>query len=117
MAKEKPDEFRIFFKRFGKDIEVMKTFGTKEKAKEKLGQILKGTLARSGFVTKKGEKLGFKELGFGEMFRPAKRDTKRIVQKAKYSLSAPSEVSEIQFFKKKSKGKKKKKSSKYDWFS
>ena len=96
------DIFTVLGKRFGKDTELFKT-SNKAEAEGKLFSFLKGTLGRSGKIEKGGKALSFGELDMfksGE-FRPAKRDTTRIVQKAKYSLGTRAETKEIQYFKKK----------------
>ncbi|PJE81143.1 hypothetical protein COU58_04220 [Candidatus Pacearchaeota archaeon CG10_big_fil_rev_8_21_14_0_10_32_42] len=114
MAKKPKEEiFSIFGKRFGKDL-FLGTAETKDEAEKKLGKFLIKTLGRSGKIKKDGEELSFKELNFGKMFRPSKKDTFRVVQKARFSLGSQSEIGEIQMFKK-SKSKRKK-NSKFNWF-
>lgn len=113
---EKRDEsFKIFGKRFGEDI-LLGTSKTKKEAEKKLEKFLIGTLGRSGKIVKNDKVLPFEELSFGEMFRAAKKDKGRVVQKAKYSLGTKAETQEIQFFKKKPSRSKKNK-NKFDWFS
>lgn len=99
--------FSVLGRRFGKDVSLG-TFTTKPQAERELFKFLKSTLGRSGKIKKGEEELSFGELDLfkGGEFRPAKRDSKRIVQKAKFSLSSPFEKREIQYFKRKS-GKKK----------
>jgi len=107
IAREKPELFRTFGKRFGRDVQLFA--GTKEQATEKLKGFLKLTLGRSGFVLNpKGEKEELKNLGFE--YQPSKREKGRIVQKAEFSLGTYPERKEIQYFRKK-KGKK------VNWFS
>ena len=101
--------FRVFGRRFGQDIQI----GEGE-AKEKLKSFLKKTLGRSGQIKKGGEALEFKNLGFGNEFRSAKKDITRIVQKAKFSLGTGSEVLEIQRARKGSNNPKRRKS--INWF-
>lgn len=114
---EEGELYAVFGKRFGKDIKLFETT-SKRKAEEKALQFLKGTLGRSAVITKGGKPLSFGELDLlkSREFRPSKKSKTRIVQKAKFSLGTPSEVKEIQYFKKKSKGKKKKKGF-IDWFA
>jgi len=94
--------FKIFGKRFGKDIEIGKA-PSQAKAEEKLTQFLKGTLGRSGFITKEGVRVKSRLRGFE--FRPSKVDPFRVVQKRKFSLGTGSEVGELQFFKRRGKRK------------
>lgn len=105
------DIYSVFGKRFGKDIEIFKT-KSKKQAEQETIKFLKGTLGRSAVITKGGKPLKFSELGglfkTGE-FRPSKKSKTRIVQKKEYSLSSFPERKEIQYFKRKSSGKKKKK--------
>ena len=105
------DSFSVFGKRFGKDIKLFETT-SKEKGTEKLLSFLKGTLGRSGYISKNGEKLSFEELGLSNEFRPSKKDKKRVVQKSEFSLGSFGERKEIQYFKKKSS----KKNKKFGWF-
>jgi len=101
---EEPELFEVFGKRFGRDISLLKT-PSKLKAEKGLLGFLRGTLGRSGYVLKGGQKVGFKEfslLSKNPTLRPSKKDSTRIVQKAKYSLGTGAEVREIQYFKKKS---------------
>jgi hypothetical protein len=88
------EEFSVFGRRFGKDILLSKE-KTPEKAKEKLSGFLKGTLGRSGFIETKGRRLGFEEVNLGNMFTPSKKESGRIVQRARFSLSSGSERREI----------------------
>lgn len=106
--------FEAFGKRFGKDISLG-TFKSKTKAESVLSNFLKGTLARSGFISKGGQKVK-SDLLRSPIFRPSKKDKFRVVQKAKYSLGSPSEVSEINYFKNRSK-KKTKKSKGLNWLA
>ncbi|MEA3296010.1 MAG: hypothetical protein U9Q27_02635, partial [Patescibacteria group bacterium] len=102
---KEPELFKVFGRRFGEDFLIGKTTDL-VKAQQKLKSFLKGTLGRSGTITKQGEAISFQKLKlFGAEFRPAKKNKKRIVQKAKFSLGSFGETSEIQYFKKKSKGK------------
>jgi len=110
VAKE-PETFSVFARRFGQDIKILETT-SKKQAEKKLAEFLTGTLGRSGYLTKKGEKIE-SSLFQSPIFRPAKKDPLRVVQKAKFSLSAPSEVQEIQFFKRTKKSKKRK--GIFDW--
>lgn len=113
-GKVKDEEiFEVFGKRFGKDIKLFET-PEKKKAEAELSKFLRGTLGRSGFITKAGEKIE-SSLLLSPMFRRAKREPKRVVQKARFSLSAPSEVQEIQYFRGKSRGKRGRKN--INWFS
>lgn len=104
-ANAEPELFKVFGKRFGKDIELLSTTN-KDIAESKLKSFLKGTLGRSGKIIKNNEPLSFKELkSFGGEFREAKKDPFRIVQKAKFSLGTKGETSEIQMFKSRKKKK------------
>ena len=98
------ETFEVFGKRFGKDIKLLETTSP-ERAEEKALEFLKGTLGRSAKITKGGKALEFKALKLSRNieFRPAKRESTRIVQKAKYSLGTGAEVKEIQYFKRKRK--------------
>ena len=104
----KEDIFSIYGRRYGKDL-LLGEFGTKEKSKEELVKFLKGTLGRSGFVEKGGQKISFEELGLGFEFRKSKAERGRIVQKARFSLSGFQEKKEIQ------QARKKKKNVKFKW--
>lgn len=99
--------YQVFVRRFGKEVKIFEG-GSKKKAKEELVKSLIGTLGRSGQIFEGGKPISFEKLNLGKMFRPAKKNQKRIVQKAKYSLGSFGERREIQYFKKKnSKGKNK----------
>lgn len=111
LKKAESEGFEVFGKRFGRDLSLG-VFPTKRKAKQKLESFLVGTLGRSGFVEKGGKKVKLDLLG--GMFRPAKKDPFRVVQKAKFSLGTSSEKSEIQYFKKKS-SKRKKTKNVFGW--
>lgn len=104
VSKISEDTFEVFGKRFGKDIKLFETTDL-GKAEEKTLQFLKGTLGRSAKITKGGKALEFSKLRLSKNieFRPAKRESTRIVQKAKYSLGTGAEVKEIQYFKRKRK--------------
>ena len=108
-AKDKIEQLRIqmfevYGKRFGKDLLLGETTNP-IKAKSILKSFLRSTLGRSGFVKSEGKKI---DVSFkSPEFRKSKSDPLRVVQKAKYSLSSGKEQSEIQFFKRKSKRKKK----------
>jgi hypothetical protein len=110
---EEPELIQIFGKRFGKDILLGKTTN-KQKADIELEKFLRGGLGRSGFLESGGKRV---ESGLLKNFqyRPSKKEFGRVVQKAKYSLGTFPERKEIQMFKKQSKGKKKKKSSIWDF--
>ena len=95
------DMFKVFVKKFGKDIKLGE-FETLESAKKKLKKELLGTLRASGFV-KKGEKKIKLNLGFG--FRPSKKDIFRVVQRKTARFGTRGETSEAQFFRK-TKGRK-----------
>lgn len=100
-SKEKlNDLFEVYGKRFGKDIKLFET-KTQTEAEKKLIGFLTGTLGRSGFVEKGGERISFEELNLGNMFRPAKREKTRVVQKAKFSLGTSQEKREIKLARKK----------------
>jgi len=109
--KEKGDllkkEFEVYGRRYGKDVSIGE-FETKKKAKRAFIEFAKGTLGRSGYIKKSGEKIPFEKLNFGREFRPSKKSRTRLVQKAKYSLGTPSEVREI-------KSARRKASSKIKW--
>ena len=105
-----PDLFKVFARRFGRDIELLKT-PSKKRAEQKLKSFLKTTLGRSGFISKNDKPLKFKELGLFQTpeFRPSKKSSTRIVQRKEFSLGTGGEVAEIQYFKKR-KSKRKKRS-------
>lgn len=98
--------FSVFGRRFGKDIKLLETT-SKERAEQGLLKFLKGSLGRSGKITKNGEALSFGDLKLFQSreFRPSKKDKARIVQKAEFSLSSYPEKREIQYFKRKSPSK------------
>lgn len=104
-----PELFKVYGRRFGQDIEILST-PSKQKAEEKLKGFLSGTLARSGYITKSGEPIK-SDLLKSFVFRPSKKDSFRVVEKSKFALSSFSERKEIQYFKRKAKGKKKG----FDW--
>jgi len=113
--KEEPDIFQVLGKRFGM-YKPIGTFETQKEAEKKAMEFLKTTLGRTAKIYKDEQPLKFGELkSFGMEFRPAKKDTTKIIQKAKYSLGTRSEVSEIMGFKKRA--SKKKKSNFINWFS
>ena len=87
-------EFEVYGRRYGKDISIGE-FETEKKAKKAFVKFAKGTLGRSGYIEKGGRKIPFEKLNLGMEFRPSKKSRTRLVQKAKYSLGTPSEVSEI----------------------
>lgn len=104
--------FDIFGRRFGQDIKIGEA-RTKKEAGSILKGFLKGTLGRSGFVKKGEEILDFGELDLGMEFRPSKKSSKRVVQKARFSLGTFPERKEIQRARKSSK----KRGKKIKWLS
>jgi hypothetical protein len=111
IKKKGEGEWEVFVKKFGQDTSVGQ-FGTLEEAKAKLFKKLRTTLRASGFVTQDGEKVKI-PTGWSE-FVPSKKDSFRIVEPRRFRLGTPSEVSEIQFFKKS--GSRKKRKRGFDWF-
>lgn len=97
--------FDVYYRKKGEDVKLGK-FETQEEGEMALKKFLGGTLRASGFIEREGKKV--KPLSFGFKFRAGKKDPFRIVEKRSFRLDRPQEVSEIQFFKKKSKRKKKK---------
>lgn len=96
------DIFKVFVTKKGKEVELGE-FGTIEKAKKELRKELKGTLRAGGFVTEKGKKVKI-DLGFG--FRQSKIDPLKVVElKQRRLKKGTQETKEIQFFRKKSKKK------------
>jgi hypothetical protein len=108
-----PSEFfKVRGRRYGKDIEIGE-FETQKEAEKELKKFLTETLGRSGQIFKGSKALEFGKLkSFGLQYRTAKKDPKRIVQKARFSLETFGERKEIQ----RAKGKKKK-SKKLNWFN
>lgn len=97
--------FDVFVRTRGRDVRV----GSKATAKEAFDTLfgrLGKTLRASGFVSKKGRKVNPPFLP--SMFRPSKRDSFRVVEKRRYRLDMPSEVSEIMGYPKKRRKKRKK---------
>ena len=114
-------EFELFGRRFG-EFKSLGIFTTQKQVEKKGREFLTQTLGRTIKIIKDDKPLKFSETGFGFQFRPAKKDTTKIVQKAKFSLGTSGEVSEIMGFKKraskKSKKKTKRKSNRlFNWFS
>ena len=68
--------------------------------------ILKKTIAASGFIEEGGRKLSAKETGLinGE-FRVGRLDITRVVQKREARLGTAAETEQIQFFRQKSGGR------------
>ena len=110
--KEGESVFEAFTRKFGEDVSIG-TFPTLQQAKAKLFFKIRGTLRASGFIEKEGEKVKI-PTGWSE-FVPSKRDSFRIIEPRRFRLGTPSEVSEIQFFKK-SGGSRKKKKKGFNWF-
>lgn len=90
------EDFKVFVRRKGKDI-LKGEFESLKKAEERLFGDLEGSLAASGFISKGKRKVRLK-LPFG--FRPSKVDPFRVVEKRNRRLNVPSEVKEIQLFRK-----------------
>ena len=88
-SKEKP--FEIFGRRYGKDISLKKV-KTIQQAEDELERFLKGTLGAGGFVERGGKRI---KIDLGTGFRPSKVEPKRVIQKRRKRLSAPSERREI----------------------
>lgn len=112
--KEIKELFRVFVKRKGKDI-FLGEFG-KVEAEKKLEKVLRGTLARSGFLTQAGKPIK-SELLKSPMFRTGKKDIFRVVERRKYALDLPSEKREIQYFRKKAGQNKRKRKTLRGWLS
>lgn len=112
-VQEEGNIFSVVGRRFGEDIEIFKT-RDKKQAEKKAVSFLKTTLGRSAKVFKDGEEIAFKDLSLSKNleFRPAKKDSSRIVQRRKYGLGTGQERSEIQSFRRKAK----KKQKKFNWF-
>lgn len=87
--------FEAFLKRKGKDISLGK-FGEFGSAKTKFLKEVKTTLGASGFITKEGKAIPFKELKLGFEFKPSKKQPFRAVQKRGFRLGTRAEVQEIQ---------------------
>lgn len=88
--------YSAFTKRFGKWQKI----SSGEDFSEVLGAGKKNVLSTLGRSLKVFEEGKAIRLSGNEVFRPSKRDSFTIVQRSKYALSSPSEVKEIQFFKK-----------------
>lgn len=95
-AKDVLDDFKVFVKKAGKDIELGE-FETLGEAKRELKGELLGTLRAGGFITEKGKKI---RIDLGRGFRPSKLDPLRVVQKKRLRFGTPLEVKEAQFFRK-----------------
>jgi hypothetical protein len=98
------DEFKLYERRYGKDI-LKGEFQSKEQASKELEKALKSDLGRSGFIEEGGKRIPFEDLKLSSEFTPSKKESGRVVQKAKFSLGTGSETREIQSAKK-TRGKK-----------
>jgi len=101
MAKEKPQEFEVFGRRFGKEVKLGKA-KTKTKAEEKLGKFLTKTLGAAGFVTKEGKKLKASEIELLKKkgFRKSKLSEFLVIERKEKRLRKAGTGKEIQFFRK-----------------
>lgn len=99
------DIFEAFVRKKGKDVSIggFESLGT---ARGKLVEKLRGTLAASGFITKRGKKLKSNELGlYSFEFAPSKKESFRIVERKERRLKKGTTGKEIQMFRKGSKKK------------
>ena len=112
IAKEKPELFEVFGRRFGEEVKLG-IFKTKTKAEKKLEKFLVKTLGAAGFVTKEGKKLKAVELELLKKkgFRPSKISEFLVVEKKEKRLRKKTTGKDIQYFRSKPlKGRKKGKS-------
>lgn len=108
------DIFEVFIRRKGEDTRIG-TSKTEKQAANLLFGKLKGTLAASGFVTRKGfGRINLSDF-FGSEFRPSKREPKRVVQRRGFRLGTQQERKEIQWFGS-TKGGKNKRTGKFRWW-
>jgi hypothetical protein len=88
-------KYDVYVRNFGKDIRIENNIGL-EKAKSSLRANLLDTLRASGFIQRdKGERLTFEEAGLGDLFRPSKKESGRIVQRRLKRLGSFGERKEI----------------------
>jgi len=98
---ENRGSYEVFVREQGKDVPIAKK-STLDKARTALKNNLGQTLRASGYVKSKGKKV---PLDLGSKYRKSKKDPLRVVEKRRHRLDSRSEVSQIQFGRKK-KGKK-----------
>ncbi len=101
IAKEKPEVFEVFGRRFGEEVKLG-IFKTKPKAEKKLEKFLIKTLGAAGFVEREGKKLEAKELELLKKkgFRPSKISEFLVVEKKEKRLRRKTTGIDIQFFRK-----------------
>ena len=112
IAKEKPEIFEVFGRRFGKEVKLG-IFKTKPEAEKKLEKYLVKTLGAAGFIAKDKKKLKAAEIELlkKKEFRPSKISEFLVIEEKAKRLRKATTGKEIQFFRKKpSKGRKKGKS-------
>lgn len=107
-VKEEPSIFEAFAFKFGKEKSLGK--GTKLLTTSKLSKYLKKELSASGFITKGGKKILAIETGLLKKpsFRKSKVSEFLVVERKTRRLRKGGTGKTIQFFRKKSKGKKSK---------
>ena len=112
IAKEKPEVFEVFGRRFGEEIKLG-IFKTKPKAEKKLEKFLVKTLGAAGFIEKEGKKLKAIEIELLKKkgFRPSKISEFLVVEKKEKRLRRKTTGKDIQYFRSKPlKGRRKGKS-------
>lgn len=117
VVKAGKERYVVMVKRYGSDI-IIGESRTLTGAKKILTNALKGTLAVSGFVISKEtrKKQSLKDL-FGNIFRPAKREPFRLVQRRGKRLSSMGEVFDIQAARKGNRKRtKRRKTKKVNWW-
>ncbi len=99
IAKEKPEVFEAWSKVLGREKKIG-TFGTQERAEEKLGKFLKKELSAAGFLTKAGKKLKASELKLLKdvEFRKSKLSEFLVVEKKEKRLRKATTGQDIQYF-------------------
>ena len=104
IAKEKPEEFKVFVTKFGKEVEIG-VRKTKKEAEELLKEKLFGTLRAGGGIKLGGKKLKAEEIKLGIGFAKSKIDPFKVIEKKERRLKrGTQEVPEIQLFRKKPRG-------------
>ena len=99
MLETAKDIYEIEVRRFGEFSQVG-TKETQQKAKQFLKAFLRKDLSASGYISKEGKRIPFKNLGITDPeFRAGKNDPGLIVQKRSFRLKkSDKQVEEIQMF-------------------
>lgn len=99
-TKDVLDGFKVFVRKFGKDVKTGE-FETLGEARREFKEELLGSLRAGGFIEKGGKKI---KINLGSGFRSSKIDPLRVVQKRGTRLSGFGERKEIQMFRKSKRG-------------